>query len=186
MEAAGAEGHDHEFLEVDRGVGMRAAVHDVHHRHGQDLGIGPAEVFVKRLTHGGRRGVRRGERDAENGVGAELGFGGGPVEREHGAIDADLVERVLADERWRNLGFDVGDGVEHALAEVAFLVAVAQFEGFVLAGGGAGGHGGAAERAGGEADIDFNRGIATGVEDFAGGDCCDGCVHGNGQKSSRQ
>jgi hypothetical protein len=28
-------GHDHEFLNVDRVVGMLAAVDDVHHRHRQ-------------------------------------------------------------------------------------------------------------------------------------------------------
>ena len=31
----GADRHDHEFLEVDRIVGMGAAVEDVHHRHRQ-------------------------------------------------------------------------------------------------------------------------------------------------------
>ena len=30
-----ADRHDHEFLEVDAAVGVRAAVEDVHHRHGQ-------------------------------------------------------------------------------------------------------------------------------------------------------
>ena len=42
---------------------------------------------------------------------------------------------------------DVLDGLQHALAEVALRVAVAQFDGFVLAGGGAGRHGRAAEDA---------------------------------------
>jgi hypothetical protein len=32
--------------------------------------------------------------------------------------------------------------------------------------------------AGGKFDVNFNRGIATGVDDFAGGDSADGGVHG--------
>jgi hypothetical protein len=45
-----ALGHHHEFLEVDRGVGVRAAVDDVHHGDGQDLGVGTAEVLEERLA----------------------------------------------------------------------------------------------------------------------------------------
>ncbi len=48
------------------------------------------------------------------------------------------------------------------------LVAVAQFEGFVGAGGGAGGNGGAAKDAAAKADIGFDGGVAPGIEDFAG------------------
>ena len=44
----------------------------------------------------------------------------------------------------RDFGVGVGDGFEHSFAEVSGLVAVAQFEGFVLAGGCAGRHRGAA------------------------------------------
>ena len=177
-EAPGANGHDHELLEIDRGVGVRAAVHDVHHRHRQHLGVGPAEILVERLADGGGRGARGCEGDAEDGVGAELGFRGGSVQRDHRAVDADLVEGVPADEGRRDCRLHVGHGVEHAFAKIALFVAVAEFEGLVFAGGRAGGHGGASERAGGEADVDFDRGIATGVEDFAGGDGCDGRVHG--------
>jgi hypothetical protein len=39
--AFGADRHDHEFLDVDRVVGMRAAIDDVHHRHRQDRALAP-------------------------------------------------------------------------------------------------------------------------------------------------
>ena len=57
-----ADGHDHELLEVDVVVGVLAAVEDVHHRHGQDLGVGAAEVAVERQAD--RRRRRRGRRPA--------------------------------------------------------------------------------------------------------------------------
>jgi hypothetical protein len=63
---------------------------------------------------------------------------------------------------------DVLDGLADALAEVALLVAVAQFEGFVLAGGGARGDGGAAERPAAEDDVGFDGGVSAGIEDLAG------------------
>ena len=47
-EARRAEGRDHEFLQVDRVVGMRAAVDDVHHRHGQGAGADAAQVAIER------------------------------------------------------------------------------------------------------------------------------------------
>ena len=43
-----AHRHDHEFLDVDRVVGVRAAVDDVHHRHGQHVRAGAAEIAVER------------------------------------------------------------------------------------------------------------------------------------------
>ena len=60
------------------------------------------------------------------------------------------------------------DRLEHALAEVARRVAVAQLERLVLAGRRARGHDRAAERAAVEADLDFDGRVATGIQDFAG------------------
>ena len=36
--------HDHEFLEIDRRIGMRAAIQDVHHRHRQNPGVGATQI----------------------------------------------------------------------------------------------------------------------------------------------
>ena len=63
---------------------------------------------------------------------------------------------------------DVGDRLEHALAEISGFVAVAEFQGFVFAGGSAGRNGGAAERARLEKHVGFNGGIAARIEDLAG------------------
>ena len=49
------------------------------------------------------------------------------------AVDASLIEGVPAHQRIEDLAVDVGDRVEHALAEVAGL-AVAQLDGLELAG----------------------------------------------------
>ena len=169
-EGGGAAGHDHEFLDVNGGVGVGAAVDDVHHRHGQDMGVESAEVAVQRDFEGGGGGAGHGHGDAEHGVGAELGLGLGAVEGDHGGIHGGLVAGIHADDRLGDQGIDVLDGLEGALAEIALLVAVAQFEGFIGAGRGAGGHGGAAEDAAGEDDIGFEGGIAAGIQDFAGMD----------------
>ena len=40
--------HDHEFLKVHIVVGVSAAVEDVHHRRGQNVGAGAAEITVER------------------------------------------------------------------------------------------------------------------------------------------
>jgi hypothetical protein len=74
---------------------------------------------------------------------------------------------------------DVFDGLEDAFAEVACFVSVAEFDGFVFAGGGTGGNSGAADGTAFEVDVDFDGRIATGVNDFAAADFNDGgIVHG--------
>ncbi len=65
-------------------------------------------------------------------------------------------------------------GLQHALAAVARLVAVAQFHRLVRAGGGAGRHRRAAERAAVEHHVDLDGRIAAAVEDLAGDDVGDG------------
>ena len=127
---AGAEGFaegpkvdrtNHELLEVDRSIGVSAAVHDVHHGDGEHFGVGATDVFVERLLESGGGGMSRGERDAEYSVGPEVGFVLGAVEFEHRHIDADLIAGIHASESGRDFGLHVGDGGLHALAEVAAL-----------------------------------------------------------------
>ena len=73
------ERHDHEFLEVDRVVGMHAAVDDIHHRHRQEMGVGAADIPVERQRGGVGRRLGDREGGAEDGVGAEAGLVEGAV-----------------------------------------------------------------------------------------------------------
>ena len=106
-------------------------------------------------------------RDGEDGVGSELALVGGAVEFAHDGIEFALVAGVHALEFGGDDLVDVVDGLENALADVTRLVAVAQFDGLVLAGGGSAGHCGAAAGAAFEDDIGFDGRIATGVKNFA-------------------
>ncbi len=83
-EALGPEGDDHELLDVDVVVGVRAAVEDVHQGDGQDPGVDAAEVAVERQARGDGGGLGGGEADAEDRVGAELPLVLGAVERRSG------------------------------------------------------------------------------------------------------
>jgi hypothetical protein len=77
-------------------------------------------------------------------------------------------------ERLEDFGVDGFDRLAHALAEIAALVAVAQFHRLMRAGGRARRHGGAADRTVLQHDIDLDRGIAAAVENFAADDVDDG------------
>ena len=94
-----ARRHDHELLEVDLVVGVRAAVEDVHHRHGQDPRLLAAEVAPERQADVRGRGVRGGERHAEDRVGAQARLVRRAVELDQRAVDRELVERVVPDDR---------------------------------------------------------------------------------------
>ena len=92
-ERRGADRHDHEFLEVDRIVGVRPAVDDVHHRHRETPRLRPADVAVERQPGRLRRGLGRRQRYAQDRVGAEPGLVGRAVERDQRAVDRDLILR---------------------------------------------------------------------------------------------
>ena len=141
---------------------------------GSSRADGAADIAVERLALGDRRGLGRGERDAEDGIGAEPAFVRRAVERDHGFVDLGLRLGVHAAERVEDLAVDRIDRLAHALAEIALLVAVAQFDRLMRAGGSARGHRGAAQRAVLQHDVDFDGRIAAAVENFAADDVGDG------------
>src|SRR5690242_11490601 len=109
-----------------------------------------------------------GERDAEDGVGAEVLLVGRAVQGRHLRVDEALLARVEADEPRVDLLDDRVDGLLDALAEVAALVAVPALGRLEGARGGAGRDGRTGERAVVEADLDLDGGVAARVQDLAG------------------
>ena len=114
----------------------------------------------------------RGQRGAEDGVGAEVGLVGRAVEGDQRLVDDALVGGVEAKELLGDLVVHVVDGLQHGLAAVA-VAAVAQLDRLVLAGRSARGHRGAPGCAGLELDLDLDRGVAPRVEDLSADDVDD-------------
>ena len=172
---------------------MGAAVDDVHHRHRKHPALDAADVAVERQAGGLGGGLGHGERDAEDGVGTQPSLVRRAVEGDHRLVDRDLILGIHAADRVEDLVLHRLDGLEHALAVVAALVAVAQLDRLVGAGRGARGHGGAAERTVLEKDIDLDGGVAAAVENLAGGDVGDrghgrscGCVAAGSSRGCRR
>jgi hypothetical protein len=91
----------------------------------------------------------------------------GAVEFDHFVIEGALFFGFHAGDGGTNFVVDVGDSFEGAFAEVARLIAIAKFHGFVFAGGRTGGNSGAADSAVGQIDIGFDGGVAARVKDLA-------------------
>ena len=153
---------------------MGATVEDVHHRHRQQVGVGPADVAVERQPGRLGRGLGDGERGAEDGVGAEVGLVGGAVELVHRLVDLALVVGTETLDGRADLLDHRVDGLLHTLAEVA-VAAVTQLDGLELPRRRAARHGRAAERTVVEQHLDLDGGVAARVEDLAGADSFDGC-----------
>jgi hypothetical protein len=105
-EGRGAGRQDHELLDVDRIVGVGAAVDDVHHRHRQHAGRDAADVLVERQAGRLGGGLGGGQRDAEDGVGAQAALVGRAVQLDHQVVDAALVFGVDARQRVEQLAID--------------------------------------------------------------------------------
>ena len=170
-EAGRADRHDHELLEVDVRVGVRAAVEDVHHRHRQQV----AAWCCRRACRCARRAglptraasaLSAAIETPSSALAPSRLLVGVPSSANHRLVELALRELASAQRRG-DLAVDMGDRLRDALAEVARLVAVAQLQRFALAGGRARRHGRAAARAAVEDDIDFHRRIAARVEDLA-------------------
>ncbi len=171
-----ADGHDHKLLDIESIVGVFATVNDVAHGCGECGGVDTADVAVEWEFESIGGSARGSHRDAEDGVGSEAGLVGGSVEVEHEVVDLALLEGVFSAQVGCDLFADVLNGFEDAFSEVAFGVFVAEFEGFMDAGGCAAWDGSTAKRAILEEDIDFDGWISTGIKDLTGKDILD--LHG--------
>ena len=110
-ESGRAPRHDHELLEIDRGVRVGAAVEDVHHRYRQRVALSAAEVAKSGRPTESAAALGGGQRDGEHGVGAELAFVRGAVEVDHGSGRSRPGRRLLPDQFLGDLAFDVVDGL---------------------------------------------------------------------------
>ena len=80
-------------------VGVRAAVDDVHHRHGQHAGVDAAEVAVERQAERVGRGLGGGQRTPRIALAPSLALFAVPSSSIIAAVEPDLVGGVEADER---------------------------------------------------------------------------------------
>ena len=129
--------------------------------------IDAAQIAVQRHAKifGGSLG--NGHAHGQNGIGAQLALGFRPIQiLHHVLVDGDLVGSFHADQFVGNDVVDVVDCLEHALAAIALLIAVAQFERFIHARAGAAGDDGPADNAAVQLDFDFDGRIAAAVEYF--------------------
>ena len=143
-ECCGAHGHDHELLHVQPVVRVRAAVEDVHHRHGQRHGLCAAQKPVQRDALAAGRRFGAGHGDGERRVGAQDGLVIRAVERDHRAVHGEQVARVHAAQRLVDAGGDILARAAYALAVIELHVVVAQLQRLELAGGCAAGRDGGA------------------------------------------
>ena len=146
---------------------------------GKDVRVRSAEVAEQRQVGASRRRPwRRRATDAEDGVRADARLVLGAVGLDEDLVDDALLARLDAFDRGAELVDDGGDGLEHALAAVAALVAVAQLVRLERAGRRAGGDGGALDDSVVEQHLHLDGRVAARVQDLARAYSLDQC-HGN-------
>ncbi len=124
---------------------------------GKTLAFVAAEIAKQRKILGRGSGMRDRERNAKQCIRAQILFVRRAIELDHFVVDLGLVARVPAFDGRRNRAVHICHRFQYAFAAVTFLVAVAQFPGFVFARARAARHGGAAKRAAFQAHIDFEQ-----------------------------
>ena len=90
-ETAGANGHDHKFLEVDAVIGMRTPIQDVHHGDWKCICIYTAHITEKCLIRFQSSCFGHCQRNTEDCICPELTFIRGAVNFEHACINFVLI-----------------------------------------------------------------------------------------------
>ena len=163
LKGGGAHRHDHELLRVHGVGGVCTAVQDVHHRHRQAIAVYTAQKTVQR--HFQRSGCCAAgcNGHCQNGVCAQIGLILGAVCLDHGGVHGVNVGSIHAHHCVRNDRVDVFHRLGHALAQIAALVAVPQFQRLKLAGGCTGRGASACHSAVRQRDLGLYGGVSAGV-----------------------
>ena len=129
----GSDRHDHEFLKINRVVGVFATVDDVHHRNRHEVRVGSTDIAVKRQpgSIGGR--LCDGKRHTQNGIRSEFALILGAIKLDHRLVDEDLVLGIQVRQGFQNGTVDRLYGLLHTFAQIA-LTAIPELHGFVCAG----------------------------------------------------
>ena len=104
-----AERQNHELLDVDRVVGVRAPVEDIQHWDREDARIAGAQVSEQGRPRRGRGRARRRHGDRKDRVRPEATLVRRAVERDERGVEPALVRGVAASRRGRDLPVDVRD-----------------------------------------------------------------------------
>ena len=163
--------HDHEFLEVDGTVRVRAAVENIHHWNGQKIcgrirGI-PGKIFVERLLQCDGSCARCGHGHSQNSIGAQPRFRRRAIQRNHFVIEGTLLGSIQAGHRFANFAVGIRNCFQNSFAHIARLVSITQFQRFVLASGRARWNRRSADCAGRQRYIGFHSGIAARIDNLA-------------------
>ena len=158
--------NDHEFLNIQPIGCVRAAVYNVHHRHGQRHRLRAAEKPVE--CDALRAGCRfcAGHGDSQRGVCAEDGHVLCAVERNQRVVDGGQIGGVHTAQRLVNGYGYIFAGAVNALAAVALHIVVTQLQRFISACRCAAGGNGCAGYAAGEAHFSLYGRVAAGIEHF--------------------
>ena len=138
------------------------------------MGGNTANIGIKRQAARIGGGLGDGQADAEDGIGTQAALVLGAVQLDHGEVDIALVLGIDADQFLADVLVHRVHRLQHALAQIACLVAIAQLHSLMRAGGGTRGHSGAAKAAVFQQNVHLHRGIAPAIKDFAGVDVDDG------------
>ena len=85
---------DHELLQIEVVVGVRAAIDHVHQGHRHLHGARAAKVAVKRQTRLFCRSPRHGHTDGQGGIGTKAAFVVGAVQVDQSAVEKGLLGGV--------------------------------------------------------------------------------------------
>ena len=141
LEAAGASGHDHEFLDINGIIRMLAAIHDVHHWHRHLLGIGTAQISIQRHMQRACRRPGRCHGHSQHGIGTEMRLILGTIQLQQDGVKGRLFKYVHADHCRCDLGIHMVYRPLHSKAAIPLFL-IPEFYCLILSGRGAGRHAG--------------------------------------------
>ena len=147
--------------------GVRAAVQNVHHRNRQTSAGYAAQKTIQRNVQCSCCGSCCGNGNCQNRIGTQIGLVLGAVCGDHCLVYCVQIRCVHTSDSFVDNGIDVFYSLGHALAQIASLVAVTQFQCFEFAGGSTAGGSTSCNSTVNQCDFCFYSRIASGIQNLS-------------------
>lgn len=152
---------------------MSTTVDDVHHRHGESIGVATTDIFVKGKIKIVGCSFCHCERNTENGISTEVALCFSTIKSKHCFVNLDLIKSAHANECIGDGAIHISNSFGYTFAHVTSFVSIAELKSFVNTGGSTRGNRSAAKSTAFKNHIHFNCRVATGIEHLTANDFFD-------------
>ena len=123
--------HNHKFLKIDRIIGMRTTIDNIHHRNRQSVGINTTHITIKILTGFLSSSISHSQRNTQNSIGTQIRFIRSSIQFNHSVINRNLIGNIHTFQFFINCFINILNSFQHTFTKIQRFIIISKLTSFV-------------------------------------------------------